>query len=71
MNHLRLIANLFTGIGMGGRAAAYVLYFAARHLFLPAAIVGGALMCFGAGLYAGEYFGLKKRSAAGNEPDAG
>ena len=67
MNHLRFFANILTGVGMGGRAAAYVLFFAARHLFWPAAIAGAAFMCFGAGLYAGEYAGFRKRLAAEKE----
>ena len=63
MGILRYAANLITGIGMGGRAAAYILFFAARHLFLPFAIFGAAFMIGGAGIYAGEFAGMNRRLA--------
>ena len=63
MRILRYAANLITGIGMGGRAAAYILFFAARHLFLPFAIFGAAFMIGGAGIYAGEFAGMNRRLA--------
>ncbi len=69
MRVLRYAANLVTGIGMGGRAVAYILFFAARHLFLPFAIFGAAFMIGGAGMYAGEYAGTNKRLAGENGAD--
>ena len=66
---LRTAANLVTGIGMGGRAVAYVLFFAARHLFLPFALLGAAFMIGGAGMYAGEFAGYNKLHASAGQTD--
>ena len=66
---LRTAANLVTGIGMGGRAIAYVLFFAARHLFLPVALLGAAFMIGGAGMYAGGLAGYNKLHAAETSTD--
>jgi hypothetical protein len=69
LKSLRYAANLITGIGMGGRAAAYILFFAARHLFLPFAIFGAAFMIGGAGMYAGGLAGYNKLHAAETSAD--
>ena len=72
MNHfaaLRMGANCILGVGMGGRAAAYVLFFAARHLFWPFALVGAGLMIFGLGMYAGGFADFRRASAEAETAD--